>query len=65
MLKFFLSGILVSALIAMAAPQAPIVIAIIAGLGLAAIGIEWQGKRQGSRRKAKKALPKMKVQGKA
>lgn len=64
MLKFFLSGILVAALVAMAAPQSPIVIAVIAGLGLAAIGIEMQGKRQGSRRRAKKALPPMKVQRK-
>jgi hypothetical protein len=61
MLKFFLSGILVTALIAVAAPQASIIIAIVAGLGLAAIGIEAQGKRQGNRRKARKTLPKLKA----
>jgi hypothetical protein len=61
MLKFFLSGILASAMISIAYPQASIIIAIIAALALVAIGIEWQGSRRKGRARAKKALPAMKT----
>jgi hypothetical protein len=65
MLKFFLSGILAASLIALVAPQGPLITAIIAGLALAAIALEWQGKRQGrGRGKSKKSLPAMKTQRK-
>jgi hypothetical protein len=61
MLKFFLSGILASAMISVAAPQASIIIALIAALALVAIGIESQGKQRKGRARARKALPAMKT----
>ena len=61
MLKFFFSGLLASSAITVIAPQASLIIGIVAGLALVAIGIEWHGGKRGRQRKARKALPKIKA----